>query len=50
MRPDGGKPVSNPKAGTRGHALSLNDKQVGRPAVPSCFASKYRFWLAEALY
>lgn len=28
MKADGGKPVSNPKAGSRGHALMLNDKQV----------------------
>jgi hypothetical protein len=34
MRSDGSKPVSSPKAGSRGHALSLNDKQVGRTVVP----------------
>lgn len=28
MRADGLRPVSNPKAGSRGHALLLNDKQV----------------------
>ena len=50
MRPDGGKPVSNPKAGTRGHALSLNDKQVGRTAVLSCSALRSRSaWLRPCI-
>ena len=33
MRADGLKPVSNPKAGSRGHALLLNDKQVRSASV-----------------
>ena len=33
MRADGLRPVSNPKAGSRGHALLLNDKQVRRKSV-----------------
>ena len=33
MRADGLKPVSNPKAGSRGHALLLNDKQVQSASV-----------------
>ena len=33
MRADGLRPVSNPKAGSRGHALLLNDKQVRSACV-----------------
>ncbi len=33
MKPDGSKPVKNAKAGDRGHALMLNDKQVCIPSL-----------------
>ena len=43
MNPDGSRPVKNARAGDRGHALMLNDKQV-RSAPGFAPAGSGRSW------
>ncbi len=42
MKPDGSKPVKNAKAGDRGHALMLNDKQVRFPQIHTALGKEIR--------